>query len=324
MQQVALAAEMPAQLNDDLARQAQRIFELRAIGLHALKFGCGDLPMWAYFAELKQLSVPGLYPERLEARIAICRAAQIRPNAMRRSLSELHTIRKEAGQLDKFVSFEQAVHISAGERLISAHSFDGARFTELDHGPVWAQTRAHIDVLSAMGYDVFLNSGTLLGVVRDQKLIGHDDDVDLAVLLNSETYADIAAEWSNLRVRLAQSGALDEKPSEDPKIIKLKPVGAVEIDLFPGWIMQDQVFVYPHTFGQLSRDEVLPLAQCAVTGNPIPAEPEKMLRLNYGDDWQTPNPYWAFPWKRAKKQFRALREAMTAFSSSPGPNPDLK
>ncbi|MGB5863990.1 MAG: hypothetical protein WBG95_06785, partial [Sulfitobacter sp.] len=83
----------------------------------------------------------------------------------------------------------------------------------------------------------------------------------------------------------------------------LKPVAGVEIDLFPAWIEKDRVYVYPHTYGELHRDEVFPLKPCPVTGQAIPAEPEKMLAVNYGPSWDVPNPVFKFEWGRASKKF---------------------
>ena len=309
MEHVAQTLRSLAKTDPDTEQRVRRILELRSIGFHAMQHGPEGLPLQSYFGELKTLSVPGWYPERLEARAAICLGGRIRPSAMMRALDELRTIRREAGEMEKFDAFEAKFRACLSKADFTAHGFDRISFGGVDHRPVWGRIGDHIARLQALNYDVFLNSGTLLGVVRDQRLIAHDDDVDLAVLLKADSYDGIAREWDALRANLAKNGALDTAPSDDPKIIRLAPEGAVSVDLFPGWVFDGRVFVYPHTFGELTLDDVLPLRPCKVTGNPIPAQPEKMLNLNYGEDWHTPNPYWTFPWREAKKRFWQFRAA---------------
>jgi hypothetical protein len=42
----------------------------------------------------------------------------------------------------------------------------------------------------------------------------------------------------------------------------------------------------------------------------MPAEPEKMLAVNYGPEWRQPDPYFKFPWSRAKVRFHNFLEAV--------------
>ena len=199
------------------------------------------------------------------------------------------------------------------ERMSGAltnHSFGATTFQQIDHTPVWDTIKQHIDFLKARGHEVFLNSGTLLGVVRDGKLIDHDDDVDLAVVLKASSMLDAAQEWKALTTALQDGGILDEDAFDNPAIIKLTRIGEVQVDLFPAWFEGDDLFVYPHTSGQLQRADLLPLKPCKITGNPIPAEPEKMLAQNYGESWNVPNPYFKFPWPQSREIFRQFLDAL--------------
>jgi hypothetical protein len=36
---------------------------------------------------------------------------------------------------------------------------------------------------------------------------------------------------------------------------------------------------------------------------PMPAVPEELLAANYGSGWRTPDPLFAFEWKRAHERF---------------------
>jgi hypothetical protein len=157
-----------------------------------------------------------------------------------------------------------------------------------------------------LGHATFVNSGTLLGLVREGTVIADDDDVDLAVLLSSSSVRDVAEEWHRLRVRLGEVGLL--KPGFDllsKYHCKLAGIGGVNVDLFPAWISDDQVFVWPHTYGELSADALLPLDHRDVAGFSValPRDPEPMLEVNYGPLWRTPDPTFRFDWARAKARF---------------------
>ena len=301
-----------APARSDMEPEVQRIRELRAIAFCALSIDATNLPMWNYFAELKHLSAPGMQGDVLEARIALCLAAQIRPALTVRMINNLRKLRKKEGRLQAFDAFEAFFKEALGEKRLTNHGYQSANFSDMDHALLWERVAAHISVLKERGYEVFLNSGTLLGVVRDQKLIDHDDDIDLAVILTADGPEAAAQEWRALTEEIRGLGLLDEAAFENPAIIKLMRIDDVQVDLFPTWISEDQVFLYPHTAGELTRADLLPLATCSVSGNPIPAAAEKMLALNYGAGWQTPDPYFKFPWVRANRRFAAFREALSA------------
>ena len=89
----------------------------------------------------------------------------------------------------------------------------------------------------------------------------------------------------------------------DRIILKLRGPDGVDIDLFPAWVAEGQVFVFPHTVGALSVDQVLPLRPCPVTGYPVPQDPEAMLEVNYGADWRVPDPLFKFDWPGAYQAF---------------------
>lgn len=295
----------PVPLDDEIATvsRLQRLREIRAIGIAALHEGPGSLNLWTYLAELKNLKVRGHKVAWREARIALLVAMKERPAQVVGGLNTLRGLCQKKNLEGRFEKFEAMVMQSLGETQLTNHSYRAENFSQMSHDPIWSRVSAHLGALGEAGYEAFLNSGTLLGVVRDKRLIDNDDDIDLAVILNATNCADAVIEWLALHDRLRADGLLDEEATTNPSIIKLLPVGAIQIDLFPAWFEEDQMYVYPHTYGELSRSDVLPLQACSVTGNAIPADPEKMLALNYGDGWRAPDPYFKFPWTAAKKRF---------------------
>lgn len=293
-------------LPDDLSEKDRRVFEIRAIALYALLIDDTDFKPFRYFAELKPLSSPRMRGEWLEARIATCIAGRIRPAIVVRTIKLLRIFRESRGEMDRFVAFEALLKSGLGEERLTSHGFQAQSFADMDHTPIWDRIGEHMGFLTKQGYEVFLNSGTLLGVVRDGRLIDHDDDIDLAIILHADSAESAAQEWSALRATMREAGILVEEQMMSDAIFKLTGHRDVKFDLFPAWFEGDKLFVYPHTFGDLTRDDVLPLSKCAKTGHHIPADSEKMLANNYGTEWRTPDPYFKFPWNSAKRKFKTF------------------
>lgn len=294
---------------DDMSDQERRIYEIRAIALHALLIDGAGFSAFRYFAELKPLASPRMRGEWLEARIATCVAGRIRPAVVVRSLNLLRGFRQSRTEEDRFEAFEALLKTGLGGQRLTNHAYRAQTFGDRDHRPIWERIAGHIGFLTDQGYQVFLNSGTLLGLVRDGRLIDHDDDIDLALILKAGSHEEAAQEWNGLCTALRDSGHLDaEQP--DRGILKLAGVEDVKIDLFPAWIEDGRVFIYPHSHGDLARGDVLPLTPCPVSGQPLPAESEKMLANNYGPGWRVSDPYFKFPWPSARRKFSAFLEGL--------------
>lgn len=258
----------------------------------------------ALLEELVSFGAEKKKPSTIEAMIMVCAGCRIRPKRTRKFLTRLRTMRKRAGELAEFEAFEARLAEHLGGDAIVTHSFGAQTFRSMDHGQVWAHVKGLIGQISAGEDRVFLNSGTLLGVVRDGRLIDHDDDIDLAYRLDAQTPAEAAREWRALNQRLMSEGLAETSYQIDTGMMKLDGGGVVRVDLFPVWLdAAGRVFVFPHTFGELEVGQVFPTRSCAVTGLPVPAEPEAMLAVNYGAGWREPDPYYAFPWFEAKKKF---------------------
>ena len=288
----------------------KRISEIRLMALGELHAREGRLDHWAYYGELQEIKQRPLSVDWLEATIMLAVIGRIRPAKLIGFLKKLRAKRTKDGKPELFDTFEENLRDYLGPDRLTNHGFGRETFADLDHDAVWSQVDSHLGALRDEGYEVFLNSGTLLGVIRDKKLIEHDDDIDLALILKATTEVEAAAEWSDLRDRLVDLDLFDHENFNQPAIYKLKPAGTTQIDLFPAWVEDGRVFVYPHTHGTLERGDVLPLQTCALTGNKLPAEPEKMLVLNYGEGWAIPDPLFKFPWQGANERFAPFLERL--------------
>lgn len=224
---------------------------------------------------------------------------------LKRISAECSKMEKQ-GRDDEVAQFKVAVQNATYPNVLTTHGYSLSTFQAMkDHTPIWDNIGQITAKLKDLGYACFINSGTLLGATRDGKLIGHDDDVDLALILKATSAAEAAQEWYALKGSLIACGLFDVEAWKlgKPFIFKLKGLEGTEFDLFPGWTEGEKVFVYPHTFGELEKRDVFPLVEGPFPGMLAPKKPELMLELNYGKNWRTPDPSFHFPWESASKKF---------------------
>lgn len=133
--------------------------------------------------------------------------------------------------------------------------------------------------LEGAGIPMFLVSGTLLGCVRENRLLGHDHDVDVGI------WDDVDRE--QLLTVLRRSGLFFDLASRAPEIVRVKHVNGIVVDIFyhfrsPGDYWHRGVKIVWH-------NSPFQLATRAFLGEEflIPDDYDKYLTENYGD-WRTP------------------------------------
>lgn len=279
--------------------KVDRVSELHSIALAEIVTKSGSFDLWGYFDELNKIKRRPLTATWLEAYIMICCIGRIRPAKV---VGNLNRLREKLSAGD-FEAFETRVRAYLFPMVLTNHGFREGSFEHVDQSEIWTHVEGLMQRLEAEGFEVFLNSGTLLGVTRDKALIAHDDDVDLGIMLKADNQTDAAAEWKQLSRYLTENGLCDADVQKAAEIHKLTSVGPFQVDLFPAWVQEGKIYVYPHTFGELDKADVLPLKRCKVTGLKIPKQPESMLALNYGEGWRHPDPLFKFPWAEANEKF---------------------
>ncbi len=134
-------------------------------------------------------------------------------------------------------------------------------------------------VLRANDMKPFLVSGTLLGCIREGKLLAHDNDIDIG-LMDDVDESDVA------RI-LAASGYFHLLPRREGDCLRVKHLNGIAIDLFQHhshdgsvWHGGTKARWYNSPFG---------LTETTFLGERfwIPDPPERYLEENYGD-WRTP------------------------------------
>lgn len=236
-----------------------------------------------------------------------------RPWETQGKINDLQLYYKEIGKPENFQNFSQAF-----KRVIAPHSLANHGFTTTfesldDHDIIWSNLSKHFEVLETSGYQLFLNSGTLLGAIRDQRLIGFDDDIDLCIVLHSSKIEDVVQEWLDLKELLKANGLLEE---EGVGIYKLPAVMGFKIDLFPAWFEDGKAFIFPYCFGELSTSDILPLEPWGAQKLLVPKNSEAVLSVNYDDNWRIPDPYFRFNWKTARRKFAKFLQPLRLVSAS--------
>ncbi len=264
----------------------------------------------AAFEALELSDAAAATPLALEAFAAAVIARGKRPRRAQKSLYRLYQARLVSGEHRAYRDFVGQITASTN----GGFSLEGITFntqlTEVDQPKLWRDTKAAIATVEKVFGPAFLNSGTLLGAVREGRFIGHDDDVDIAVLLSAADSQEAARIWRDGIDLLIKRGVIEPRKRRNLGVFKLKSSVDINIDVFPAWIEAGRLHLYPHTSGELSQDDLLPLARCKMTKLPIPRNAEAMLEVNYGADWRVPDATFTFPWAVANKKFKKFRAAL--------------
>ncbi|ABD53737.1 hypothetical protein [Jannaschia sp. CCS1] len=251
-------------------------------------------------------------PEWVQAWIILHCATRQRAFACQRLLSRYNRQCVKRGTMGEYSEFLRHVQDDLGFYLPNGNAYT-ENFRGVDVGEIMAQCGELAARFAELELEVFANSGTLLGIVREGTLLEHDNDIDLGVLLTARTFEGAAQEWIALTDKLIADGVGVSRSTWSKVTLKLQKIGAFGVDLFPAWIdADDKVYVYPHTFGALRRDQLLPYDLHGPTGLHLPADAEAMLECNYGEGWRVPNVGWGFDWKTANAQFEAFLTAVEA------------
>ena len=143
-------------------------------------------------------------------------------------------------------------------------------------------SRALADLKAALepaGIEMFLVSGTLLGCIREGRLLSHDNDIDVGVW--SDTCPDA------IRTAVQRGGLFFPIPSRSGEILRFRHLNGVPIDLFfhhkvPGDCWHAGVKIKWHNT-PFDLKPITFLGQEYL----IPADHENYLRENY-TDWRKP------------------------------------
>ena len=164
-----------------------------------------------------------------------------------------------------------------------------------------------LDVLrERAGVPAFVAYGTLLGAVRDGRLIGHDNDLDLAYLSSWTQPVDIVRESYAVERALRGSGFAIRRGSGARINVRvvLSDGTTRAIDVFTAAYINDVLYMQSDTGFALPRETILPLSTVGLLGRdlPAPARPEVLLAATYGEGWRRPDPSFRYETPRWLKR----------------------
>lgn len=156
-----------------------------------------------------------------------------------------------------------------------------------------------IHTLQSVGFDSCICYGTLLGARRTQTFIPHDDDVDIAVLVQGGDHQETL---SLLKTRLSKCGYLIET-GEYLSFAVRRPNGKW-IDVFPCFELRDGYEMYGQSMRlfEIPKDIMYPFEGRAVlygTEFPAPNKIDEFLLWRYGPGWIKPEKFINLSWLSA-------------------------
>lgn len=178
-------------------------------------------------------------------------------------------------------------------------------FTETDEAAAHhlatevARLAEDVNAFGVVGYLVY---GSLLGAVRNGKLIGHDTDTDMAYLSNHNHPADIAREsfalerflvdrgWTMQRMRVGLTRAVLHDQSGDLR----------HIDIFFSSHDGKHFYLNPYVLVEMPRSALVPTSTVVLEGVkiPAPADPDAVLTATYGPSYLIPDPSFEYDQSR--------------------------
>ena len=156
------------------------------------------------------------------------------------------------------------------------------------------------------GVPAFLSFGSLLGAVREGKLIGHDVDVDLGYFSSEQHPADVMLESFRIERVLRSKGwrVVRENGGFLALFFKQADGTTRNLDIFTAFRAGDRLFQVHDVATHADESAVLPLGTIDFEGRPmpVPAVPEVFLEAAYGPDWRIPNPAFKFSTPQADRR----------------------
>lgn len=252
------------------------------------------------------------------------------PKTLREFLDGRATVALVAHESGREV-FREEVTLGSGEGRVEILTRDGQPLSldkswrrvqtfdtrsEKNLAPLMDAIGVVLDALREAGVEGFLAYGTLLGAVRNGRLIGHDSDADLGYVSQHHHPVDVIRESFRIQRALVDLGyRLVRYSALAFKVEVEEGDGVVRgLDVFGGFLMDGHLHLMGEIREPFREDWIFPLGTTMLEGRefPAPADTDRFLRATYGPSWRVPDPAFHFSpptttVRRLNGWFRGLR-----------------
>lgn len=235
------------------------------------------------------------WPEVLVPRLRGSAECELRRASDGRILWQGEVLWSESGEPELTDSLGRDVVVNKWGRL--SHSFAGDG--EDAQRRILALASRVLDALESLELPTFVVGGTLLGAIRSQNLLPHDDDADLAYLSAHSHPSDLIVENARVAEALRGIGLRVVRHSwAHLQVAETVESGETEfyVDVFTAFMRRGE-FCEPIHVRVPERDvRILPLSSVRIGDErfPAPADPDAWLAACYGPNWRTPDPGFSF------------------------------
>jgi hypothetical protein len=145
-------------------------------------------------------------------------------------------------------------------------------------------------------YDLCIAYGSLLGYIRENALIGHDDDLDASYVSKYKSPVEVAKETREIIRVIEKYGHQVTVVANGQFHVKVK--NGIVVDIFSSWFAKDYFCLYFAVKStNLKKEDIFPIREEVFAGEKVyvPNHPSTLLEAIYGKEWTVPDPY--FQWR---------------------------
>ncbi len=201
-------------------------------------------------------------------------------------------------QLHSDIAFITSKNLFSGKKILTRH---GIQKTILDKQPKkFVQTMNLVSEVfkNDLNLDCIPFYGTLLGIIRDNDFIAHDDDVDMIYLGETSSFEDMLKERDKVIQKLKLHGYKILKVNNNGDYNIHLNINGKLIDLFPSFLTNN-IEISFFSAGKIKvakLDYFYPLQTIKFYGIDIkiPFNSDKILEVRYGENWKIPDKNFGF------------------------------
>ncbi|WP_151671769.1 LicD family protein [Nitrincola schmidtii] len=147
------------------------------------------------------------------------------------------------------------------------------------------------------GIELFALYGTLLGIVRDGKLIEHDDDFDVGFYLDAYSQESVKKDLIKIMMALVENGFIVSVNGRGRAFCVWDSLSShtSRLDVRAVWYQDGKTWAHLQACLDMTKDDFLPAIYREVNGIRvlIPKNAETFLMQNYGSTWRIPDPSYS-------------------------------